>query len=122
MFFHPSVPENTKWCVSDKEKFGAIEYNPEKNCLVRKDTEQVINMNVQNIIDPIIDRIEIMTKKGDLNKIQKINYHNMIRLFGTELSKDSVNNVKEDVFKNRRSTQVLWEKLGLMITEQYKTK
>ena len=51
VFFNPKAPENQTWCVVDKNaQWGALEYNPESNSAVRRQTVDVITSNMTELI------------------------------------------------------------------------
>jgi hypothetical protein len=116
VFFHPLAPRNMTWCVNDNTaQFGALEYNHETNSLITKQTTNVINKNVQNIMFRIVDLLEELRMTQTFNEYQSRNCSKMFSMIGNELEQNCVSEIKETAFKNRGLAKAIWGHLDIMI-------
>jgi hypothetical protein len=116
VFFHPLAPQNWKWCVTDKNaKFGALEYNPESNTVIRKLTGTVINTNMQNLIFQITDLLEELRQNRSFNQIQAYNYNKIFNLIGNDFTQEQISSIKETAFDGRNLAKALWESLFIPV-------
>lgn len=123
VFFHPSVPENMKWCVVDKNvPNGTLNFNHIKNCLTKVNTDSKINEHVQNTLLSLINKFGELEDQGKLSHIQSTNYNRLGGLIGEQLEKDQLFNVKNIAYERQVYPKTLWESLKLMLIDEFKSK
>lgn len=123
VFFHPSVPENMKWCVFDKNALnGALNFNHDENSITKVNTNDTINEHMQNLLGTLMIKFGDLSDKGELTKHQNRNYNRLGHLLGGELKTDQLCNVKDVAHNRQQHPKALWESLKLKLIDEFKSK
>lgn len=116
IYFHPKVPENHKWCVSDTTMTnGALQYSSETGTLYRANTHDVICKNVQNILFGVTDILTELSQTNAFSETQAINCNRIVNLVGNELNDLCVKEIKDTAYKHRQFTKAAWNYMNIPI-------
>ena len=114
VYFHPKAPENFKWCIFDrKAKIGALEFNHETNTLLFKDSNDVVNTNMKNVIYKITGMLEKLEKDSDFNPVQRRNCNFLVDKVGNEFTPDQIKHMKEAGYQRRHLPRAVWYSLNV---------
>ena len=123
VFFHPSVPENMKWCVFDKHALnGALNFNHDDNCITKVNTNDTINEHMQNLLGTLMIRFGELCEQNKLSTHQNRNFNRLGQLMGGELENDQLCDVKNVAHNRQQHPKALWESLKLKLIDEFKSK
>jgi len=117
VFFHPLVPQNWKWCVTDKlAHYGVLMFRKTSNTVIKGGSIETINDVMRQAMYQVTDLLkEMSTKNPEFNETQKRNIEKMFGTLGVDFTSEQINNIKVIAYEGRNVVKSMWDSLYIPV-------